>query len=297
MTNIIDLYLLILIVFSGLLVKSIKCKSNELSDSTKNVNFSTSRNLIGNEEEEKKYLVYQPQFGICNQLRALHHAIAISKVLHRTLVIPDIIDNDGIGPIYKRDILFDSSLLVRSLTGVLKHDNTKISCITMDTFKKLLTDEKAYLPSKILDIKLTFKQLAPNNLYFDNLGWKFPLVVANSLDGYREQNWKIWNELNKEKMRNEDTLAIRTTFGFIDFFNLIFKYSIIFVIILKGGWMGASNKDDRMWHSAVEELVYQESKWIADFVNKLVDFHPKIKVSNYSILCSNYYILPYPYLL
>ena len=61
--------------------------------------------------------------------------------------------------------------------------------------------------------------------------------------------------------------------------------------------MGASNKDDRMWHSAVEELVYQESKWIADFVNKLVDFHPKIKVSNYSILCSNYYILPYPYLL
>jgi hypothetical protein len=47
--------------------------------------------------------------------------------------------------------------------------------------------------------------------------------------------------------------------------------------------MGASNKDDRMWHSAVEELVYQESKWIADFVNKLVDFHPKIKVSNYSL--------------
>jgi hypothetical protein len=64
---------------------------------------------------------------------------------------------------------------------------------------------------------------------------------------------------------------------------LIFKYPIIYVIILKGGWMGASNKDDRMWHSAVEELVYQESKWIADFVNKLVDFHPKIKVSNYSL--------------
>jgi hypothetical protein len=37
--------------------------------------------------------------------------------------------------------------------------------------------------------------------------------VANSLDGYKEQNWKIWSDLNKEKMRNDDTLAIRTTFG------------------------------------------------------------------------------------
>ena len=205
----------------------------------------------------EKYLTYQPQFGLCNQLRALHHAIAIAKVLGRVLVIPDIVDNDGQGPIYKRDILFDSELVVKALTGVLKHDGTSISCITMETYNKLVTDDKAYLPTKILDPKLTFLQLAPSNIYFDNLGWKFPLVVAQSLGGYTETDWKAWDQSNKEHMREEDMLAMSTTFG---------------------GWMGANNQQDRVWHSAVEQLVYQESKWIVEYVRKITETHPVLKV-------------------
>ena len=79
----------------------------------------TARKLFSSIKIER-YLVYQPQFGLCNQLRALHHAIAIAKVLGRILVIPDIVDNDGHGPIYKRDILFDSELITKALTGISK---------------------------------------------------------------------------------------------------------------------------------------------------------------------------------
>ena len=77
---------------------------------------NTARKLFSSIKVQR-YLVYQPQFGLCNQLRALHHAIAIAKVLGRILVIPDIVDNDGHGPIYKRDVLFDSELITKALTG------------------------------------------------------------------------------------------------------------------------------------------------------------------------------------
>lgn len=207
--------------------------------------------------KHERYLTYQPQFGLCNQLRALHHAIAIAKVLGRVLVIPDIIDNDGQGPIYRRDILFDSDLVVKSLTGVLKHDGTSIACITMETYNKLVSDDKAYLPTKILDPNLTFKQLMPSSIYFDNLGWKLPQVLAASLGGYKETDWRVWDQLDKERMHGEDTLAMTTTFG---------------------GWMGANNQEDRVWHSAVEQLVYQESRWIVEYVRKITETHPVLKV-------------------
>lgn len=44
-----------------------------------------------------------------------------------------------------------------------------------------------------------------------------------------------------------------------------------------GAWMGASNQQDRVWHSAVEQLVYQESKWIAEFVRKITETHAILK--------------------
>lgn len=215
----------------------------------------TARKLFSSAKVER-YLVYQPQFGLCNQLRALHHAIAIAKVLGRILVIPDIVDNDGHGPIYKRDILFDSELITKALTGVLKHDGTSIGCITQETYNKLVSEDKAYLPSKILDLHIQFKQLSPSNIYFENLGWKLPRVVATSLSGYKEEHWVAWDKADVEKVHNEDTLAMATTFG---------------------AWMGASNQQDRVWHSAVEQLVYQESKWIAEFVRKITETHAILK--------------------
>ena len=43
--------------------------------------------------------------------------------------------------------------------GVLKHDGTSIGCITQETYNKLVSEDKAYLPSKILDLHIQFKQL------------------------------------------------------------------------------------------------------------------------------------------
>ena len=54
-----------------------------------------------------------------------------------------------------------------------------------------------------------------------------------------------------------------------------------------GAWMGASNQQDRVWHSAVEQLVYQESKWISEFVRKITDTHATLKgvcVFRYTII-------------
>ena len=219
-------------------------------------NNSNSRQLFARAIKVERYLVYQPQFGLCNQLRALHHAVAIAKVLGRVLVIPDIIDNDGQGPIYKRDILFDSELVTKALTGVLKHDSSSIGCITQETYNKLVSEDKAFLPTKILDLHIQFKQLNPSNIYFDNLGWFLPRVVATSLHGYKETDWLEWDRADVEKVHDEDTLAISTTFG---------------------GWMGAVGQEDRLWHSKVEELVYQESKWITEFVRKITDTHHVLK--------------------
>jgi hypothetical protein len=75
--------------------------------------------------------------------------------------------------------------------------------------------------------------------------------------GFQEKHWRQWDQLNTENMHDEDTLALHSTFG---------------------GWMGATSKEDRVWHSAAEQLVYQESRWIADYVRKLTDTHEKLKV-------------------
>ena len=124
------------------------------------------------------FMTYQPQFGLCNQLRALHQAIAIAKVLGRILVIPDVIDDDGKGPIYKRDTLFDTEALINVLN---KAGNGKVCAITTASYSKLGLSK----PKFILDLKLqSFKQLVPSNLYFDNMGWShLPVIQANSLTG------------------------------------------------------------------------------------------------------------------
>jgi hypothetical protein len=209
-------------------------------------------------EEDRKYITYQPQFGLCNQLRALHHAVAIAKVLKRTLVIPDVLDNDGAGPIYKREILFDSENIVKGLNGVLIHDRSEVSCITMESYNRLVTENKAYLPTKVLVLSLPLKQLFPTDFYFNSIGWKLPKIEAKSLTGFQEKHWRVWDQINAEGMSDEDTLAIHSTFG---------------------AWMGATLKEDRVWHAATEQLVYQEANWINKNVKKLTDSHELLKVN------------------
>ena len=72
------------------------------------------------------------------------------------------------------------------------------------------------------------------------------------------------------QVHNEDTLAMATTFG---------------------AWMGASSQEDRVWHSAVEQLVYQESKWIAEFVRKITDTHATLKGRHHRCCCHQVYML------
>jgi hypothetical protein len=238
------------------MVSNIYCTTNFTLTIDRNRNGS---NRILGEVSETKYLTYQPQFGLCNQLRALHHAVAIAKVLKRTLVVPDVLDNDGAGPIYKRDILFDSENLVKGLTGILKHDKSEVSCITMETFNRLISENKAYHPTKVLMLSLPLKQLSPNDLYFDSIGWKLPKIEAKSLSGFQEKHWRLWDQLNAENVRDEDTLALHSTFG---------------------AWMGAISKEDRVWHAATEQLVYQEASWISKYIKKLTETHELLKVIN-----------------
>lgn len=46
--------------------------------------------------------IYQPQFGMGNQLRALEAGLAVARILGRLLVIPDYISDNGEGAI--RDV-------------------------------------------------------------------------------------------------------------------------------------------------------------------------------------------------
>lgn len=41
--------------------------------------------------------IYQPQFGMGNQLRALEAGLAVARVLKRILVVPDYISDNGEG--------------------------------------------------------------------------------------------------------------------------------------------------------------------------------------------------------
>ena len=50
-----------------------------------------------------------------------------------------------------------------------------------------------------------FKQLVPSNVYFENLGWNLPRVVATSLSGYKEENWLAWDSADLEKVKLEMT--------------------------------------------------------------------------------------------
>ena len=193
-------------------------------------------------------MTYQPQFGLCNQLRALHQAIAIAKVLGRVLIIPDIIDNDGQGPIYRRDTLFNNEVLIDALR------RSSIPSLSMASYTKLQLPP----PTFLLDLKLSsFKQLIPSNLYYDNLGWsRLPVIPAESLEkytgtmkGYDEKAWRSWATNDQERVLGAPLLAMTTTYG---------------------AWQGAKDFAFKVWHSEIESYVYQESEWISRLLETII---------------------------
>ena len=236
---------LFLFVLFQIVSKFIFCEDFSLKNFNRSENFKFGHNrILLDLRSDVKYLIFQPQFGICNQLRALHQAIAIAKVLCRVLVIPDIIDNDGKGPILKRDLLFDSDTLISAL------DTSSYGAVNTESFLKFIKSNEQFVPVKFLDLKLTsFKQLVPSNLYFDSIKWHFPVVYAE-LKGYIERNWREWDSLDQENVRKVNTLAVTMTYG---------------------AWLGAEAYEMKVWHSRIEELVYKESAWISDLVRDITN--------------------------
>jgi len=237
---------LFLFILFRIVSKFIFCEDFVLKNFNKSENLKFGHNrILLDLRSDVKYLIFQPQFGICNQLRALHQAIAIAKVLNRVLVIPDIIDNDGKGAVLKRDLLFDSDTLISAL------DTSSYGAVNTESFLTFVKSNEQFIPDKFLDLKLTsFKQLVPSNLYFDSIKWHFPVVYAESLKGYIERNWREWESLDQENVRKVNTLAVTMTYG---------------------AWLGAEVYEMKVWHSRIEELVYKESAWISDLVHDITN--------------------------
>ncbi|CAM9691616.1 unnamed protein product, partial [Laminaria digitata] len=83
---------------------------------------------------ETKYLIYQPQFGMGNQLRALEAALAVARVLERMLVVPDYIADNGEGKPVRYDAIWEFGFL-EELLG-------RDKVILQADFRSLLEDEE-----------------------------------------------------------------------------------------------------------------------------------------------------------
>ena len=189
-----------------------------------------------------KFLLFSPQFGLYNQIRALFHALAIARTLGRVLVLPDIVANNGHGPVVAREKIFNSNKLVRLSLGRV---------VSTEEFKGLLKEGVAKLPTKIIELPLALKQLTPTNLYFDNFGISnLPhiSVDASVFDVFTQSRWLNWAKSDKEGVQDDNTIAFFSTYGAWN----DYKYT------------------DRKWHEALEHATYQEAEWIHGFADAIV---------------------------
>ena len=159
---------------------------------------------------DEKFLLVQPQFGIYNQIRAVFQSLAIARVLGRVLVIPDVVANNGAGPVVSRDKVFNSEKLVRLALG---------RAVTAEEYQKLVETGAAALPKKILELNLPIKQLTPTNMYFDSIGLsKVPRVVASIFPAFTQKQWRLWMERDSDGVKSDSTVALHATFmGWIDY--------------------------------------------------------------------------------
>ncbi|CAB1118120.1 unnamed protein product [Ectocarpus sp. CCAP 1310/34] len=183
-----------------------------------------------------KFLIYQPQFGMGNQLRALDAALAVARVLGRVLVVPDYIADNGEGRSVRYDAIWEFGFL-EELVG-------RSNVILQADFDDLLQDCDVVLPpTKVYLADMPIKQLAGNDEYFGRMGWgelpKVPLPLANATEAG-------WSELQQME---DQVLAISAMFGMFQ------------------GWTPDSTVGDTHWHAMVKLHVSEEASWVHEFVD------------------------------
>jgi hypothetical protein len=188
------------IVSSTVIALSSDRETNQVGRSGENYfNTSISRSL--QDQHSQRFLLYSPQFGLYNQLRALYHALAVSRVLNRVLVVPEIVSNNGAGPVVPRSMLFDSSLLFLKANGFV---------ISTSEYKNLVRSGMASAPKKIINLPVPIKQLIPTMLYFKflDLG-KTPhdSLPESYKFKFSEKEWLRFEQEDPLGVANDDTIA------------------------------------------------------------------------------------------
>ena len=189
-----------------------------------------------------KFLLFEPQFGLYNQIRALFHSLAIARSLGRVLVLPDVVANNGHGPVVAREKIFNSEKLMRLSLGRV---------VSTEEYKNLVSSGIAQYPTKILELPLPIKQLTPVNLYFENFGiGNIPheKIDPKAFTVFTHSSWLKWAASDVEKVQNDNTIAFHSTYGaWSDY-----KYP------------------DKKWHDALEHATFQEAEWIHSFSETIV---------------------------
>lgn len=189
-----------------------------------------------------RFLLFEPQFGLYNQIRALYHALAIARTLGRVLVLPDVVANNGHGPIVSREKVFNSDKLIRLSLGRV---------ISTEEYRTLVQQGYAKLPRKVLELPLPIKQLTPTNLYFSEFGigdLPHMKVQAEAFTVFTQSNWIKWANVDAEGVQGDNTIAFHSTYGAWN----DFKY------------------DAKKWHAALEHATFQEAEWIHGFSEAIV---------------------------
>ena len=223
----------IVIIFQMILLM----RANEVIDNRYN---STHRNL---QQARSEFLIYSPQFGLYNQQRALYHALAVARVLNRVLVVPDIVSNNGAGPIVPRNLLFDNVLLL---------EEAKSFVISTADYQKLLQSGMAESPTKIISLPVPIKQLVPSMYYYNYLNMKnlpHEFLSDSPKFHFSENDWFKFANSDPLKVMHDSTIAF---------------YSMYMC------WM--DNKFSKLqWLENLEAPIYKEAPWISKFVKQVID--------------------------
>ncbi|CAM9374939.1 unnamed protein product, partial [Scytosiphon promiscuus] len=206
---------------------------------------------------DAKYLIYQPQFGMGNQLRALEAALAIARVLRRMLVVPDYMADNGEGMPVRYDAIWEFGFL-EELVG-------RNNVILQGDFDALLEDEEVIEPPKTVYLAdMPIKQLAGNNQYFDRMGWgelpQAALPLANATEAG-------WTELQSME---DQVLAVSALFGMFQ------------------GWNEGSPVGDKHWHAMVKLHVSEEASWVHDFLASTHFMCAHVRRQDFKASCSCY---------
>ena len=161
--------------------------------------------------EQRKFLMYQPQFGMGNQLLALKSAVAMARTLDRWLVVPHYQSNNGRGKYVPYGALFDLEVFQ---THVPKS-------ITMDDFLEL-----GLRPRRLFDMALPLQTVHQHFDYFTDLqvfgegAHALNASISTVDDNGVEHHIKLTDEdlLRKYGAMDDQVLAFSTTYKMFSHF-------------------------------------------------------------------------------